>query len=180
MLHCFISCLDNWIKIRCTGCRSSFPDWLFVYEKRVACSKHAQSFDSRKTKHRTPEIRLNPCFFYLSRLKKMSIESTDECMEAHSRAGSSYECCTKSGMTLRCSVGKLNRFWSERSKHKKNHQHAKSSKITNFRAGSGAVIVTFTKCWSHKCNCATCAKKIDQLSFWYEPTCLCYDFELHK
>ena len=59
-----------------------------------------------KIKNRTPETRLDPCLIYFSRLEQISVEVTDEHIEAHGLAGGSYNCCTKYSMTLRYDVQK--------------------------------------------------------------------------
>ena len=71
--------------------------------KRVTDAKHVV-LTPVKINHRTPETRLNPCLIYLSRLEQMNVELTDEHMEAHGGAGSSYLFCTKSSMMLRHDV----------------------------------------------------------------------------
>ena len=53
-----------------------------------------------KIKHGAPETRLNPYLICISRLKQMSVELTDEYMEAHGGTGGSYLFCTRSDMTL--------------------------------------------------------------------------------
>ena len=104
-----------------------------------------------KIKHRAPETQLNPCLIFLSMLEQMQVELTDEHIHAHGRAGGSYEFCTKHDMTLRYEVSKSDQLPVTTIKNvKKNHQHAKSSKIIIFRAGSGTTIITHAKSWSHQ------------------------------
>ena len=81
----------------------------------------------------------------------MHIELTDEHMEEHGGASGSYEFCTKYGMTLRCDVSKSDQFPRMTVKNiKKNLRHAKSSKITIFRADTATAMFTLAKRWSHQ------------------------------
>ena len=103
-----------------------------------------------KIKHGTPETRLNLRSIYLSRLEQMQVELTDEHMETHGISSGSYEFCTKSGMTLFYYVSKSDPLPNITVKNIKKSQHAKSSKITIFRAGSGPTMFTLTKHLSHQ------------------------------
>ena len=103
-----------------------------------------------KIKHRTPETRLNPYLIYLSRLKQMHVELTDKHMDAHGGACDSYVLYTISGMTLRYDVSKNDHFLHKTVKNIKKNRHAKSSKMTIFRAGSRAAIIILTKRWSQQ------------------------------
>ena len=108
----------------------------------MADAKHAV-LTLVKIKHGAPETRLNPCLIYLSRLEEMHVELTGEHMEAHSSTGRSYLSCTKSSMMLRCDVSKSDPLPHEMVQNlKKNPRHAKSSKMTIFRAGSGVAMFT--------------------------------------
>ena len=82
-------------------------------------SKHAV-LTIVKIKHRTPETLLNPYLIYLSRLDQMHVELTDEHIDAHGGAGSNYEICTKSDMTLRHDVSKSDSLLRETVKNIKN------------------------------------------------------------
>ena len=85
---------------------SRIVDWLIVCLcKRVTDAKDAV-LTLVKINQRVPETQLNPFLIYLSILEQTHIELTDKYIESHGSAGSVYEFCTKSSMTLRHDVSK--------------------------------------------------------------------------
>ena len=71
-------------------------------------------------------------------------------MEGHDGAGDRYLFCTKSGMLLRYDVKNRSVAGESGQMHIFFAQHAKSSKIKNFRAGLGAAMLILAKCLSYQ------------------------------
>ena len=97
---------------------------------------------------------------HLSRLEQIHVDLTDENINTHSLASSSYLFCVKSVMTLLCGTRVFMKNQSISASHSQKCEknlstNAKSSKMTSFSAGSDTAMLTYEKRWSHQMKLRT-------------------------